>query len=106
MRLSLGIQRIILEIYPATVANAISGLDSDRSPVTTIFGEIGAKMVCEIALSTLYSVFHCPRACNSVVHFQYSTHPKINNAMFNHLPYSILNNKINNLLLKYFKDKI
>jgi hypothetical protein len=39
MRLSLGIQPIVLETYPATAANAIGDLDSDRPPllISTIF---------------------------------------------------------------------
>lgn len=50
MRLSLGIQPIVLETYPATAANAIGDLDSDRPPllISTIFRQFFlAKMPCK-----------------------------------------------------------
>ena len=60
---SLGMQRIIVETDAAVVAKAMEDPGFDRSPLGAIFREIRARMV-----SSVCSISHCPRACNSVAH--------------------------------------
>jgi len=60
---SLGMQRIIVETDAAVVAKAMEDPGFDRSPLGARFREIRARMV-----SSVCSISHCPRACNSVAH--------------------------------------
>jgi hypothetical protein len=47
------------------VANAIRAPILDRSPLSTMFREIRARMLSDFVDC---SVSHCPRTCNSVAH--------------------------------------